>query len=62
LLNPNRDANPKLFSLLSEASRWRAPTLIPHGEQDSLMPVNQAFLPRDQLKAAGGNEKSSYLP
>ena len=53
LLNPNGDANPKLFSLLGEASRWRAPTLILHGEQDNLIPVNQALLLRDQLKAAG---------
>ena len=53
LLNPNGDANPKLFSLLGEASRWHAPTLILHGEQDNLIPVNQALLLRDQLQAAG---------
>jgi dipeptidyl aminopeptidase/acylaminoacyl peptidase len=53
LLNPNGDANPKLVSFLGEASRWRTPTLILHGEQDNVIPVNQSLLLRDQLKAAG---------
>jgi dipeptidyl aminopeptidase/acylaminoacyl peptidase len=53
LLNPNGDAHPKLVSFLGEASRWRTPTLILHGEQDKVVPVNQSLLLRDQLKAAG---------
>ena len=53
LLNPNGDANPKLVSFLGEASRWRTPTLLLHGEQDNVIPVNQSLLLRDQLKAAG---------
>jgi dipeptidyl aminopeptidase/acylaminoacyl peptidase len=53
LLNPNGDANPKLLSVLGEGSNWRVPTLILHGEQDKLVPVNQALLLRDRLKAAG---------
>jgi dipeptidyl aminopeptidase/acylaminoacyl peptidase len=53
LLNPNGDANPKLMNLLDGVSRWRAPTLILHGEQDKLIPVDQALLLRDRLKAAG---------
>jgi dipeptidyl aminopeptidase/acylaminoacyl peptidase len=53
LLNPNGDADPKLINLLDGASRWHAPTLILHGEQDKLIPVDQALLLRDRLKAAG---------
>ena len=53
LINPNGDANPKLLNLLGEVSRWRAPTLILHGGQDTLIPVNQALLLRDRLKAVG---------
>ena len=53
MLNPNGDTSPKLLNLLGEGSKWRAPTLILHGEQDNLIPVNQSLLLRDQLKAAG---------
>ena len=53
MLNPNGDASPKLLNLLDKESKWRAPTLILHGEQDKLVPVNQSLLLRDQLKAAG---------
>jgi dipeptidyl aminopeptidase/acylaminoacyl peptidase len=53
LINPNGDTNPKLLNLLGEASRWHAPTLILHGGQDTLIPVNQALLLRDRLKAIG---------
>jgi dipeptidyl aminopeptidase/acylaminoacyl peptidase len=53
ILNPNGDANPKLFNLLSEGAQWRVPTLILHGEQDKIIPVNQALLLRDRLSSAG---------
>ena len=53
LLNPSGDPNPKLVNLLDGMSKWHAPTLILHGEQDKLVPVDQALLLRDQLKAAG---------
>ena len=53
LLNPSGSANPRLLNLLEEKSNWRVPTLILHGELDTLIPVNQALLLRDQLKAAG---------
>ena len=53
LLNPSGDPNPKFMNLLDGASKWRAPTLILHGEQDKLIPVNQALSLRDRLKAAG---------
>ena len=39
LLNPSGDANPKLRNFIDEASGWRAPTLILHGGQDTLIPV-----------------------
>ena len=62
LINPNGDANPKLLNLLGEASRWRAPTLILHGGQDTLIPVNQALLLRDRLKAVGISHRLVIYP
>lgn len=62
MLNPNHEANPKLFSLLSDRPRWRVPTLILHGEQDKLIPVNQAILLRDWLKAGGTNPRLVLYP
>jgi dipeptidyl aminopeptidase/acylaminoacyl peptidase len=53
ILNPNGDANPKLFNLLAEGAKWTVPTLILHGAQDQVIPVNQARLLRDRLKSAG---------
>ncbi len=53
MLNPNGDEQPKLFNLLPEAESWRVPTLILHGTKDGLIPVNQAILLRDRLRAAG---------
>ena len=53
ILNPNGDANPKLFNLLAEGAQWTVPTLILHGKQDQIIPVNQAQLLRDRLKSAG---------
>lgn len=52
LLNPSGEANPKLISILPEVSTWHAPTLVLHGEKDSLVPVKQATLLRDSLEAA----------
>jgi len=62
LINPNGNANPKLLNLLGEASRWRAPTLILHGGQDTLIPVNQALLLRDRLKAVGTPHRLVIYP
>lgn len=62
MLNPNGDANPKLVSFLGDESRWRTPTLILHGEQDNLIPVNQSLLLRDQLKAAGTRHQLVLYP
>ena len=62
LINPNGDANPKLMNLLGEVSRWRAPTLILHGGQDTLIPVNQALLLRDRLKAVGTPHRLVIYP
>jgi dipeptidyl aminopeptidase/acylaminoacyl peptidase len=62
LLNPNGDANPKLRNFINEASGWRAPTLILHGGQDTLIPVNQALLLRDRLKAIGTPHRLVLYP
>ena len=62
MLNPNHDANPKLFSLIGDGSRWRVPTLILHGQQDKLIPVNQAVLLRDWLKAGGTDSHLVVYP
>jgi dipeptidyl aminopeptidase/acylaminoacyl peptidase len=62
LLNPNGDANPKLLKLLGRGSTWRAPTLILHGSQDKLIPVNQAYLLRDRLKAVGTPHRLLLYP
>jgi dipeptidyl aminopeptidase/acylaminoacyl peptidase len=62
MLNPNGDASPKLLNLLDESSKWRAPTLILHGEQDNLVPVNQSLLLRDQLQAAGTSHRLELFP
>jgi dipeptidyl aminopeptidase/acylaminoacyl peptidase len=53
ILNPKGAANPKLFNLLAEGAQWSVPTLILHGEQDHVIPVNQARLLRDRLQSAG---------
>ncbi|HSE88995.1 MAG TPA: prolyl oligopeptidase family serine peptidase, partial [Candidatus Binatia bacterium] len=52
LLNPSGEANPRLISTLAEVSTWQAPTLVLHGEKDSLVPVKQATLLRDSLEAS----------
>ena len=52
LLNPSGEENPKLISVLSEVSTWPAPTLVFHGEKDSLISVQQANLLRDSLETA----------
>jgi dipeptidyl aminopeptidase/acylaminoacyl peptidase len=52
MLNPTGEKNPKLISILPEVSRWRAPTLVLHGEEDSIVSVQQAQLLRDSLEAA----------
>jgi dipeptidyl aminopeptidase/acylaminoacyl peptidase len=62
LLNPTGDANPKLLNVLGEAEAWRAPTLILHGGQDTLIPVNQALLLRDRLKAIGTPHRLVLYP
>jgi dipeptidyl aminopeptidase/acylaminoacyl peptidase len=52
LLNPSGERNPKLMSILPEVLTWYAPTLVLHGEKDSLVSVQQANLLRDSLDAA----------
>ena len=62
ILNPKGEANPKLMNLLSEASQWRTPTLILHGEKDRVIPVRQALLLRDRLQAVGVPHKMVLYP
>lgn len=62
LLNPNGDPNPKLLNLLGVTPRWRAPTLILHGSQDKLIPVNQALFLRDRLKEVGTPHRLVIYP
>lgn len=50
MLNPDGEAEPKLHTLLPEVSGWKASTLILHGARDTLIPVSQATLLRDQLQ------------
>ena len=50
LLNPDGEAEPKLYNLLPEVSSWQSSTLILHGAQDKFIPVTQATLLRDQLQ------------
>jgi dipeptidyl aminopeptidase/acylaminoacyl peptidase len=52
MLNPNGDPHPKFFSILPAVSSWKAPTLILHGVEDSLVPVNQTQLLRAALDLA----------
>ena len=62
LLNPNSDAAPKLQNFLPETERWSAPTLILHGAEDSMIPVSQANLLRDQLQSFGKPHRLVLLP
>ncbi|HUK42651.1 MAG TPA: prolyl oligopeptidase family serine peptidase [Candidatus Acidoferrales bacterium] len=52
LLNPSGEPNPKLMNILTQVPTWHAPTLVLHGEKDSLVSVQQATLLRDSLEAA----------
>lgn len=62
LLNPHGEAEPKLRNLLPEAADWQASTLILHGAQDSLIPVSQATLLRDQLQSLGKRHRLVLYP
>ncbi len=61
-LSPNGDADSRLFSVLPEVSRWKAPTLILHGGNDQLVPTSQAYLLRDHLAALGKPFRVAIFP
>ena len=61
-INPNGEARPPLFSILPEVSSWPAPALILHGAKDQLIPMNQALLLRDQLRALGKPHRFVIFP
>lgn len=62
VLNPTGDANPKLFSVLPEVDKWRAPTLVLHGAKDGLLPVNQAKMLDERLAAANIPHRTVIFP
>jgi dipeptidyl aminopeptidase/acylaminoacyl peptidase len=62
MLNPNGENDPKLFSVLTEVSKWDAPTLILHGSRDTLIPVNQALALRDALHRLGKPHRFVLFP
>ena len=62
LLNPDGEAQPKFYDLLSEVKDWPAGTLVLHGEQDSLIPVSQALLLRDRLASLGKPHRLVLFP
>src|ERR1051326_2837508 len=62
VLNPNSEADPKLFNVLPEVSRWGAPTLVLHGAKDPLLPVNQAEMLDRSLKAVQLPHRTVIFP
>ncbi|HKA33467.1 MAG TPA: alpha/beta fold hydrolase [Candidatus Binatia bacterium] len=62
VLNPNGEAAPKLFNVLPEVSRWAVPTLVLHGAKDSLLPVSQAEMLDQSLKAARLPHRTVIFP
>ena len=62
VLNPAGDANPKLFNVLPEVDKWRAPTLVLHGAKDGLLPVNQAKMLDERLTAANIPHRTVIFP
>jgi dipeptidyl aminopeptidase/acylaminoacyl peptidase len=62
VLNPTGEANPKLFNVLPEVSRWGVPTLVLHGAKDPLLPVNQAEMLDRSLEAARLPHRTVIFP
>ena len=62
VLNPNGESEPKLFNVLPEVGKWRAPTLVLHGAKDTLLPVNQAELLDQRLKDAKVPHRTVIFP
>ena len=62
LLNPNGEAQPRLTNLLPEVASWQAPTLILHGQKDSLIPVTQATRLSDRMDKLAKPHKLVVFP
>jgi dipeptidyl aminopeptidase/acylaminoacyl peptidase len=62
VLNPNGEAEPKLFNVLPEVGHWSVPTLVLHGAKDPLLPVNQAEMLDQSLSAARLPHRTVIFP
>jgi dipeptidyl aminopeptidase/acylaminoacyl peptidase len=62
VLNPSGATEPKLFNVLPEVEKWRAPTLVLHGAKDALLPVNQAEMLDQRLAAAKVPHRTVIFP
>jgi dipeptidyl aminopeptidase/acylaminoacyl peptidase len=62
LLNPEREVSPKFVNLITDPSRWHAPTLIMHGAQDKLIPAQQSWQLQQKLQAVGTTTRLVLYP
>jgi acetyl esterase/lipase len=65
IMNSTLDKNPLLFqesSPINYVTSSSAPTLMLHGDQDRIVPVQQAYLLRDKLIDAGVTNKLVVYP
>lgn len=65
VLNATLDINPNLFfesSPINYVSSSSAPTLLLHGDQDNLVPVDQAYMLQDKLEEKGVFNKLVVYP
>ena len=65
IMNATLDVNPNIFfesSPINYVTSASAPTLMLHGDQDKLVPVEQAYMLQDKLEAAGVFNKLVVYP
>lgn len=65
IMNATLDTNPNIFfesSPINYVTSKSAPTLMLHGDQDNLVPVEQAYMLQDKLEAAGVFNKLVIYP
>ena len=64
VLNATLDVNPNLFfesSPINYVTSNAAPTLLLHGDEDKLVPVEQAYMLQDKLEDAGCIQQTDRL-